>query len=49
VRIVTPAARLLRVPVVREALTALERALADTPAALLAGFYVAVLRKDPAA
>jgi ubiquinone/menaquinone biosynthesis C-methylase UbiE len=45
VRIVTPAAGAMRVPVVRDALRALEQRLADTPAAFFAGFYVAVLKK----
>jgi hypothetical protein len=46
VRIVTPAAGLLRVPVVREVVRHLEWRLADTKAAWFAGFYVAVLRKQ---
>jgi ubiquinone/menaquinone biosynthesis C-methylase UbiE len=46
VRIVTPAAGLLRVPVVRDVVRHLEWRLADTKAAWLAGFYVAVLRKQ---
>jgi ubiquinone/menaquinone biosynthesis C-methylase UbiE len=45
VRIVTPAASLLRVPVVRDLVRHLEWRLADTRAAWFAGFYVAVLRK----
>jgi ubiquinone/menaquinone biosynthesis C-methylase UbiE len=45
VRIVTPAAQALRVPGLRQALFAIERRLADTPAAFFGGFYVAVLRK----
>jgi ubiquinone/menaquinone biosynthesis C-methylase UbiE len=45
VRIVTPAAGFMRVPGLRRALTAIERRLADTPAAFFGGFYVAVLRK----
>jgi hypothetical protein len=45
VRIVTPAARLMRIPGVGAALRAIERGLADTRAAFFAGFYVAVLRK----
>jgi hypothetical protein len=47
VRIVTPAAAAMRVPGVRTLLRAVERRLADTPAAFFAGFYVAVLRKSP--
>ena len=45
VRIVTPTAGLMRVPVVREALRRLERRLSDTRAAFFGGFYVTVLRK----
>jgi ubiquinone/menaquinone biosynthesis C-methylase UbiE len=46
VRIVTPAAGLLRVPIVGDVVRQLERRLADTRAAYFGGFYVAVLRKD---
>jgi ubiquinone/menaquinone biosynthesis C-methylase UbiE len=46
VRIVTPAAALLRVPGLRALLRALERRLADGPAAVFGGFYVAVFRKE---
>jgi ubiquinone/menaquinone biosynthesis C-methylase UbiE len=45
VRIVTPAASALRVPVVRRLLPPLERFLSATPAAFFAGFYVAAVRK----
>jgi ubiquinone/menaquinone biosynthesis C-methylase UbiE len=45
VRIVTPAAAAMRVPVLAGVLRAAEHALADTPAAFFAGFYVAILRK----
>jgi ubiquinone/menaquinone biosynthesis C-methylase UbiE len=45
VRIVTPAAAMMRVPGVRALLRSVERGLADTRAALFGGFYVAVLRK----
>jgi ubiquinone/menaquinone biosynthesis C-methylase UbiE len=45
VRIVTPAARLMRMPGVRALLRTAEVGLADTPAAFFGGFYVAVLRK----
>jgi ubiquinone/menaquinone biosynthesis C-methylase UbiE len=45
VRIVTPVAGFMRVPGLRRALGAIERRLADTPAAFFGGFYVAVLRK----
>jgi len=46
VRIVTPAAGAMRVPVVRQVLRFVERRLADTRAAFFGGFYVAVLRKS---
>jgi ubiquinone/menaquinone biosynthesis C-methylase UbiE len=46
VRIVTLAAPVMRVPVLRTVVRELERRLADTPAAQLGGFYVAVLRKS---
>jgi ubiquinone/menaquinone biosynthesis C-methylase UbiE len=46
VRIVTPSARAMKIPVVREVLRRIERGLADTRAAFFAGFYVAVLRKS---
>jgi hypothetical protein len=45
VRIVTPAAFAMRVPGVRRVLRVAERLLADTPAAVFGGFYVAVLRR----
>lgn len=45
IRIVTPAAFAMRVPGVRDVLRTAERLLCDTPAARLAGFYVAVIRK----
>ncbi len=45
VRIVTPAAGVMRVPVVRDVVRRLEWGLADTRAAFFAGFYVAILRK----
>ena len=47
VRIVTPSARVMRVPVMRDVMRHLERRLADTRAAFFAGFYVAILRKSP--
>lgn len=46
IRIVTPAAFAMRVPGVRDVLRTAERLLCDTPAARLAGFYVAVIRKS---
>lgn len=45
VRVVTPAAAVFQIPVVRRLLPMVERALAPTPAAYFAGFYVAVIRK----
>jgi ubiquinone/menaquinone biosynthesis C-methylase UbiE len=48
VRIVTPAAIVMRVPGLRAVFRGLEERLADSPAAFFAGFYVAVLRKAPA-
>lgn len=45
VRIVTPTAGAMRMPLVSRVLRRLERSLADTRASWLAGFYVAVLRK----
>ncbi len=45
VRILTPSARVMRVPGVRTVLRAVERRLADTRASFFGGFYVAVLRK----
>jgi ubiquinone/menaquinone biosynthesis C-methylase UbiE len=46
VRIVTPAAVVMRVPGVRSVFRKLEFALADSPAAIFGGFYVSVLRKE---
>jgi ubiquinone/menaquinone biosynthesis C-methylase UbiE len=45
VRIVTPTAGAMRIPVLRDVLRAAERRLADTRAAYFGGFYVAILRK----
>jgi ubiquinone/menaquinone biosynthesis C-methylase UbiE len=45
VRIVTPTAVVMRVPLLRDIVRGVERKLADTRAAFFAGFYVAVLRK----
>jgi ubiquinone/menaquinone biosynthesis C-methylase UbiE len=45
IRIVTPAAIAMAVPGLSGMLRAAERFLCDTPAAQLAGFYVAVIRK----
>jgi ubiquinone/menaquinone biosynthesis C-methylase UbiE len=48
VRIVTPAAVAMQVPLLAGVLRGIERMLADTRAAFFAGFYVAVLRKRAA-
>lgn len=45
IRIVTPAAFALRLPVISRALVAVEHVLADSPLAKLAGFYVAIWQK----
>jgi ubiquinone/menaquinone biosynthesis C-methylase UbiE len=45
VRIVTPAAVAMKIPGIREGLRRLEHWLADSPAAVLGGFYVAVVRR----
>lgn len=45
IRIVTPAAKAMDVPVLGGMLRSAERFLCDTPAANLAGFYCAVIRK----
>lgn len=45
IRIVTPAAAAMRVPGLKGMLRTAERFLCDTPAAVLGGFYVAVIRK----
>jgi SAM-dependent methyltransferase len=45
VRIVTPTAAALRWPVIGSALRGLERLLADSPARVFGGFYIAVLEK----
>jgi ubiquinone/menaquinone biosynthesis C-methylase UbiE len=46
VRIVTPGAFAMRIPLIRDGLRIAERSLCDTPAASLGGFYIAVLRKS---
>ena len=46
VRIITPTAGVMRVPVVRDVVRRIERRLADTRAAFFGGFYVAILRKS---
>ncbi len=45
VRIVTPAAAVMRVPMLARALRRIESRLADSPAAVFGGFYIAILRK----
>jgi ubiquinone/menaquinone biosynthesis C-methylase UbiE len=45
VRIVTPAAAAMKVPVLRGVLRSLERRLADGRAAAFGGFYVAIIRR----
>jgi ubiquinone/menaquinone biosynthesis C-methylase UbiE len=45
VRIVTPAAGMIRWPFVGRALRGLESRLADSPAAIFGGFYIAILEK----
>jgi SAM-dependent methyltransferase len=47
VRIVTPVASALRWPIVGSALRGLEWLLADSPARVFGGFYIAVLEKRP--
>jgi ubiquinone/menaquinone biosynthesis C-methylase UbiE len=46
IRILIPAAGVMRVPVVRDLVRRVEERLADTKAALFAGFYVSVLRRS---
>jgi ubiquinone/menaquinone biosynthesis C-methylase UbiE len=48
VRIVTPSARVMDVPLVRDVVRRIEWRLADTRAAVFGGFYVVVLRKSAA-
>jgi ubiquinone/menaquinone biosynthesis C-methylase UbiE len=48
VRIVTPVAGAMRVPGLRTVLRTVERRLADSPAAIFGGFYIAILRKKTA-
>jgi ubiquinone/menaquinone biosynthesis C-methylase UbiE len=47
VRIVTPTAHLMRIPLLRDALRRSEWRLADSPLCLLAGFYMVAARKEP--
>ena len=46
VRIVTPVASAMRVPVLGGVLRKLEHALADGPLAVFGGFYIAIIRKN---
>ena len=46
VRILLPAAAVMRVPGLRDVMARVERFLAHSPAAVFGGFYVAVLRKS---
>lgn len=46
IRIVTPAAAAMRVPGLKGMLRTAERLLCDSPASMLGGFYVAVIRKS---
>jgi len=46
VRIVTPTAGALKIPVVARLLTRAERALCDTPLRRFAGFYIAIYRRS---
>jgi SAM-dependent methyltransferase len=48
IRIVTPAALAMRLPVLRHALRRAERALCDSPFADFGGFWVAAMRKRAA-
>jgi SAM-dependent methyltransferase len=48
IRIVTPTAHLMRVPLLRNLLRAGEKRLADTPLRFVAGFYVIAARKESA-
>lgn len=46
IRIVTPAAFAMRVPGLKGILRTAERLLCDSPASMLGGFYIAILRKS---
>ena len=48
IRIATPAAFALRLPLVAPVLNVVERSLVDSPLASVAGFYVAIYRKNDA-
>jgi len=45
IRIVTPAAALMRLPIARTVLRAAERALCDSPLRLFGGFYIAAIQR----
>jgi ubiquinone/menaquinone biosynthesis C-methylase UbiE len=45
VRIATPTARVMRVPVLREVFRAAERALCDSPLRVFGGFYIAAIQR----
>jgi ubiquinone/menaquinone biosynthesis C-methylase UbiE len=46
VRIATPSARVMRVPVLRDVFRAAERLLCDSPLRVFGGFYVAAIRRQ---
>jgi hypothetical protein len=46
VRIATPTARVMRVPVLREVFRGAERLLCDSPLRIFGGFYVAAIRRQ---
>lgn len=46
VRIITPAAAVMKLPLMRKVLTRAEWALCDTPLHRFGGFWIAVIRKD---
>jgi len=47
IRIVTPTAHLMRLPLLRNVLRRSEWLLSDTPLRFIAGFYVVAARKEP--
>jgi ubiquinone/menaquinone biosynthesis C-methylase UbiE len=46
VRIATPTARVMRVPLLREVFRTAERALCDSPLRVFGGFYIAAIRRQ---
>jgi ubiquinone/menaquinone biosynthesis C-methylase UbiE len=46
VRIATPSARVMRVPVLREVFRGAERLLCDSPLRVFGGFYIAAIRRE---